>query len=191
MLEFHKGFPYLLRCYVLLVFYLPIYGLKWEVSKEDHLSLGQAFGEIGVTFVFLLSLLLPNAFFVSGYSASIPVITSLINGVLFYCAIIGVLVLEYPSAVMLMNSFASVHLLWSLSLHLKGSASRSVVMGGMVRRVCKCLCLLVPWVHYLLGAPLMLPPRDIVFVSMTLEIVGMLFNLLNALTLGLGKTMFL
>lgn len=191
MIKFHKGFPYLLRCYVLLVFYLPIYGLKWEVSKDDHLSLGQAYGEIGLTSVFLFSLLLPNAFLVSGYSASVPVISSLVNGILFYCAIVGVLILEYPSAVMLMNSFASVHLLWSLSLHLKGSGCRSVVMGGMVRRACQFLSLLVPWVHYLLGAPLMLPPRDIVFVSMTLEITGMLFNLLNQLTLGLGRSMFL
>ena len=190
MIKFHQGFPYLLRCYILLVFYLPIYLWGWEVSKDDHLSLGQAYGEITATSICILSLTLPNLFFVSGYAASIPIISHIINAILFYVVIISILILEYPTAVMIMNSFAGVHVLWSLSSHLKGAARRGLVMGSMVSRACKVLCFIIPWIHYASGPPLVLATRDIVFVSMTVELIGMLFNLLNALTLGIGITLF-
>lgn len=191
MLKFHAGFPYLLRCYVLVVFYLPAYLWKWEVGDQDHLSLGQAYGDLLLTSICLFSLLLPNLFFISAYSASLPILCYLINAILFYLAILSVLILEYPMATMLMGSFGSIHVLWSLSVHLRGASHRSLVMGSMVSKVCKFLCLVIPWFHYSLGPPLMLPARDIVFISMTVELLGMVFNVLNALTLGVGKTLFI
>lgn len=190
MIQFHHGIPHLLKCYILLVFYLPVHLWGLEVSKDDHLSLGQAYGDLVVTSAVLASLLLPNLFFFTGYVASIPIISRVINALVCYLALTSLLVLEYPSAVMIVCCFGSVHILWSVALHLKGTRSRSLVMGGLVCSSCKVFCALIPWAHYISGPPLMLQARDVIFVAMSTEIIGMGLNLLNAVSLGVSKDLF-
>lgn len=190
MIQFHHGIPHLLKCYILLVFYIPVHLWGLEVSKDDHLSLGQAYGDLFVTGVVLVSLLLPNLFFFSGYVASIPIISRVLNALIAYVALVGLLVLEYPSAVMVTGCFGSAHIFCSVAIHLKGTRSRSLVMGGLVCNSCKALCVLMPWLHYISGPPLMLQARDIIFVAMSTEIIGMALNLLNAVSLGVSKDLF-
>lgn len=190
MLGFHHGLPHTLRCYVLLVFYVPVHLWKLEESALDHLTLGQAYGDLMALSVVLVSLLLPNALFVSGYIASVPLIARVANAAVVYTALVSLLVLEYPTAVMLVSCLGCVHVLWTMAAHLRGTRARSLVMGGLVRGACMASCAVLPWLHYLLGPPLMLQPRDLIFAAMSVEIVGYAINLVNAVTLGAAGSLF-